>query len=58
MKTMLGTTSVSLFALICLAGQLLAQNNIKHVPEVLSPLWLAIPVAGMFVYRYIRAKKS
>ncbi|HJT80956.1 MAG TPA: hypothetical protein VJ719_07155 [Chthoniobacterales bacterium] len=56
MKTMLKTTAVSLLALICCAPDVFAAFQ-KQVPEVLSPLWLALPVAGMFVYRAIRAKK-
>ncbi|HJT80955.1 MAG TPA: hypothetical protein VJ719_07150 [Chthoniobacterales bacterium] len=57
MKTILRTTSLSLVALSCFASSLFAAP-VKQVPEVLSPLWLAVPVAGMLVYRYIRAKKS
>ena len=56
MKTMLKAPSVSLLALVCCASEVFVAFQ-KQVPEVLSPLWLALPVAGMFVYKYIRAKK-
>jgi hypothetical protein len=51
-------TLASLYVLICFASTALAGGPVKTVPEVLSPLWLALPVAGMIAVRYIRSKKS
>lgn len=30
----------------------------KSVPEVLSPLWLAVPLVGMMAFNFIRRKKE
>jgi len=56
MKTMLHTGLISLFIIVCSISTVFAPPPQKTVPEALSPLWLAVPVAGMFVYRFIRAR--
>jgi hypothetical protein len=44
--------------LSCFASPVFAHGPIKNVPETLSPLWLAVPIAGMLAFSFLRRKKE